>query len=171
MPDENPYLAPAYDPNPSYDVPQGGKVWRQGKLLLLDRGASLPPRCVWCNSSSRVRLTERKLIYKPFWPFQRLHKATVVYGFCARCRLKQGLSSVVLLALLVCGATVFVLSGLAAPQSLARVLGISLGILCLSATPFFNQWIQLPRATRIDDAEIAIAGVCPAYLNELPSGP
>ena len=57
----NPYAPPTTE----VDAPHGaGEVWREGKLVRMDRNATLPSRCVACNAPA-VRRVERTLYWSP----------------------------------------------------------------------------------------------------------
>src|SRR4051794_32771399 len=50
-PEFNPYSAPKVDA--AAMRPGHGTIWREGKLLVMSKGAELPARCVKCNGSDR----------------------------------------------------------------------------------------------------------------------
>ena len=63
----NPYAPPASSLVPSAKETTDG-VWRSGNLLVMDRDASLPDRCVSCNEPSVQRLV-RRLQWHSSWVY------------------------------------------------------------------------------------------------------
>jgi hypothetical protein len=64
---DNPYAAPRSSPSSGRRLEQGSDgIWRDGALLFVERGASLPPRCVRCNAAAEVHLP-RKLYWHSPW--------------------------------------------------------------------------------------------------------
>jgi hypothetical protein len=59
----NPYAPPAAE----LDAPhEAGGVWRDGKQVLMERNATLPGRCVACNSPALPKRVDRTLYWTPW---------------------------------------------------------------------------------------------------------
>jgi hypothetical protein len=75
-PSINPYAPPTSTVNPGAAAPDygtgrsvaGRDYWREGKEIVIRRGAELPPRCVRTNEPTDFRL-HRKLRWHPQWIF------------------------------------------------------------------------------------------------------
>ncbi|MBM3990536.1 MAG: hypothetical protein FJ298_05940 [Planctomycetes bacterium] len=62
---DNPYAAPQAELLHSPEV--RGRVWRDGKLLRLEKGAQLPQRCVRCNAPAEVHIDRKLCWHSPWW--------------------------------------------------------------------------------------------------------
>lgn len=67
--DFNPYAPPAAQLLPTAPrLPNDDGLWRQGKLLVLQKGAVLPDRCLRCNAPAPGRRLKRTLYWHaPGW--------------------------------------------------------------------------------------------------------
>lgn len=62
----NPYAPPASDVRGQvFAQPLGGGVWRTGDLLVLQKGAMLPDRCLVCNAPAAVQWPKKLYWHHP----------------------------------------------------------------------------------------------------------
>ena len=62
----NPYAAPLGKPFLDVDNAEAGEgVWRDGNLLVVQKGAALPDRCIRCNAPAEGRRLHRQLYWHP----------------------------------------------------------------------------------------------------------
>lgn len=77
----NPYAPPTSNIDPGSINPMskdGQGVWRKGKVLVLNRGAELPDRCVRCNEPASEQLS-RKLYWHTPWLYFGILLSLPVY--------------------------------------------------------------------------------------------
>ncbi len=191
MSEINPYQSPQC-PEPLLAAeliePAGGGVWREGKLLVMHKRATLPDRCVKSNQPAHGRRLKRNLYWHPWWVYFTILIHLLVYIILALVLRKHavihiGLSSewfakrrratligwgsvVVALALVVTG--VVMLDG-----------HFETGIQMIAASPFpfFGGAIyglvaaRMVAPKRITNDYVWLKGVHPDYLAELPPWP
>jgi hypothetical protein len=80
--DSNPYRAPQSDFSGGSRAGGGERVWRDGDVLVMDRDAQLPSRCIKCNRPASTRLL-RKLSWHSPWLFLLIFAGILVYAIVA----------------------------------------------------------------------------------------
>lgn len=159
-------------------------VWRQGKLLILQTGAELPPRCVRCNLPATW--AERiKLSWNPEWIYLTIlfsvivvvlvafftrKTVTVVMPLCEAHRHSRAVWRFVSGATVAAGLLMMGLGWLIGPD--AGVVGLMLGILIALIGVVVSSrasWVLTPR--RIDKEFARLKGCCPEFLDCLPPFP
>ncbi len=100
MSDANPYASPITDSGNPFASPQSGSggylagppgdgLWRKGKLLVMDKFAPLPDRCVKSNQPAGGRTLKRNLSWHHPWVFILLLISIWVYVIVALIIRKQ----------------------------------------------------------------------------------
>jgi len=157
-------------------LPSAG-VWRDGSLLVMQKGATLPKSCLKCNApgdgqwvTRTLRLSDSKMAFLRFIPYVRLiyfiwratsQSVEVSFGLC-----HQHHSQVNTLTtagnLLRLAGLVLLLYGIYA-ESLIWVAGLFAGVIGtgLGTTPII-------KASRMDEYYVWISGVDQSYLASLP---
>jgi hypothetical protein len=185
--DFNPYAAPEepisarpadVDRSKAYD-PDGGTVWREGKMLVSRIGEPLPDRCVRCNAPAEGFAVRRKytwhpelisllvLLSPPIYVIVALlvrKKAVVDLGYCLEHhdRRRAAIRNAWLTAL-----TGLVLIGLAIPFESGPLALAGLAVLLISL--FMGALApHHPKPKRIDKQIIRLAGVGKPFLDSLP---
>lgn len=174
-PQDNPYAAPQTEL--LHSVEGRGRVWRDGKLLRLEKGAQLPQRCVRCNAPAEVHIDRKLYWHSPWWALLILaglltyaivaffvrKRADVRIGLCAqhasaRRRTLFGLTALALFGIAAC---------VAAPENLSG-FGVLLGILLPLTAIFLGQGkSSVLRPVRIDTQEAVLKGASEEYLASL----
>ncbi len=169
----NPYAPPTQEARPS-NV-QGG-LWQDGRLLLANRNAALPNRCVKCNQPTDHKMKRTYYWHPSGWYFLILlsvliyvivamvvrKKAKIQVGLCERHRRRRIYSMAAGTLVPLCS-----IGGCIASE--ASDLGLALSLILV---PFGLIWLafasQLLRATRIDEQFVYLKGVHADYLATLP---
>jgi hypothetical protein len=86
MPDPMNPFAP---PKASLDPISLEGYWRDGKVLVLRPGCSLPPRCVKCNAPAEMPMKSRKVYWHPPWLYSLVVLAIPIYLIVALITRKQ----------------------------------------------------------------------------------
>jgi hypothetical protein len=163
-----------YDPG----YPQG--VWRDGKLLVTIKDATLPSRCVKCNAPS-IRHFKRKVEWYPRWVlvvfllirivgiilyFCLRKRATIYIGLCEDHLNKRRFGMLVSGLVMMVGIFMFFSQMSSDPNFGLITLGLLLGLtgLCLLVTIY-----RTISATKIQEPYVWVKGVSQDFLNELPS--
>jgi hypothetical protein len=167
---------------PGFGEPQGG-CWRSERLVVMERGAELPERCVRCNAPARERITKTLYWHNP-WLYLLLvawllylvtallvrKRARIAVPLCPR-HLKQRRTVIAAswLAVLAGFAMIFVAAGVAS-DDIAWLFPVA-GLTMLSGlfASVFAHRVLMPK--RIDDRHVWLRGAAPEFLNSLPSGP
>jgi hypothetical protein len=177
---DNPYSAPKSDyGSGARNVPSRGRVWREGDVLVMDKEAELPPRCVKCNKPERVRLL-RKLTWHSPWLYLLIFGGLLVYAIVAvivskRARINVGLcaehqqsrqrTAWIAWGLLGGAIAMFIGSGAADSGALA-----GLGFLTLLAAGVVSSLaVRVVKPVRIDDRQVRLKGVAREFLDSLAS--
>ena len=63
MQEMNPYAPPASEVE---DIAIAGGIWRKQKLLVMQKGAELPGRCIYCNQKAELS-NKRRILYLNVW--------------------------------------------------------------------------------------------------------
>lgn len=162
-----------------------GGLWREGKVLVLQRGAQLPPRCVRCNQPATWQRPV-KLWWNPPWIYLTIllslivllivalvtrKMADVTVPLCEVHRQRRTMGRLIgwltVVAGLVCSVLGFALIG-SASSAIAAVAAIG-GILVLLIGFVIGSratWVLMPK--RIDADYVRLRGCCEAYLQPLP---
>lgn len=183
---DNPYAAPSLLPVEPKDynlTPEGG-VWRQGNLLVVQRGARLPDRCVKSNELTKGRLLRRLQWYPPYVyallvasipiglvaALATRKRMTLEIGVSDRWRAKRWRAIVLAWSLVLLGAALLGAAFLRAGEpSLPLIIGgpavFAVGALVAA------KGARLVEPKKIDHEFVWLRGVHPAYLDALPPFP
>lgn len=179
---DNPFAAPESELVAPRPLGAARGQWRRGKILHHPIGAEFADRCVKCNGPpSGVRL-RRKLYWHTPWLFVLVIQIWV-YVLVALIVRKKAVVDFVLCAEHAARRRRFITFGV-----LGVVLGLVLFIGALMGTSANGAWVAISMVlfivgivvlivgervltpVRIDKQEAQLAGVCEAYLAELPTG-
>lgn len=185
MSDINPYAAPETDVaiGAVVAVPDEGEgLWRDGGLLVMDKTASLPERCVVCNAPASGRPLRRRLAWHaPGWYLLVLFnllvyaiaalvvrkKADIRVGLCeahrARRRTWMAVAWLLTLAAVILPFLLAIISADAGLVGMLLILPLILiaGLIGILGT-------RVVYARRIDSTFAWIGGVSPEFLAALP---
>ena len=172
---------PAYLQGLKEGVPLVGQsmVWREGKILVLAKNATLPDRCVKCNAPTGYRLKRDLSWHQPLIYLTLLagvliyviiaivvsQKATIHVGLCERHRSQRRFAIGIGWGLVVLSILLFVLAGfyskpiLILPGLLAFFGGAIYGLV--------KGKVVTPK--RIDKELVWLEGACKEYLDTLPA--
>lgn len=177
------------EPLTPYASTTQGQVWRDGKILVMTKGAELPNRCIKTNEEAETRL-RRTLYWHPRWVYALVaaspliyiivalvlrQKADVELPLCRRIRRRRWFA---LLWAWIFGLTMFplLIAGivLSEPRSLGDA-GIFIGLGSFIAA-FVGLIISLSigslvSPTKIDKQQARLKGAHPDYLALLPAWP
>jgi hypothetical protein len=173
---ENPYRPPSArvdDASRAF----GGRVWREGKILHMTQGASLPPRCVRCNAPADTRLERRMYWHSPWLAFLIL-AGVLVYAIVAvivrkRADVELGMCTRHMDArrnriLIAWACVVFGVGGCVASLGAAPGVGFLLGFVgVIAAIAFGMGQSNVLRPVRIDDQSVQLKGASEEYLASL----
>jgi hypothetical protein len=166
---------------PGFGEPRGG-YWRSERLLVMERGAELPARCVRCNAPANERIAKTLYWHNPWlylllvaWVLYLLtalvtrKRARIAAPLCPQ-HLKRrrawitGSWTAVVASIVV---TYAVAGGssdrewLYVPCAVAFIGGLVTAVLA--------HRILVPK--RIDDLHVWLKGAAPEFLNSVPAGP
>jgi len=185
MSDANPYAAPETDGliGPLVAQPDNGeRLWRDGGLLVMEKTASLPDRCVVCNEPASGRSLRRKLFWHaPGWYLLVLFnlivyaivaiairkKADIHIGLCelhrARRRTWMAVAWLLVLAAVILPVLLAMISADAGVVGMVLILPLIIvaGLIGVYGT-------RVVHARRIDNTFAWIGGVSPEFLAVLP---
>ena len=179
---DNPFAAPSVEVDPRSRAPGSlGRVWREGKLLMLDRDAMLPPRCVKCNApeAGRKRLA---LSWHPPWVFLLILGGLLVYvivalivrksaklevGLCDAHRRRRRSFMLLGTALLLLGIG-GCFAGIGNDGPALTLTGVALFLIALGVLAFSA---RLLTPARIDEQLVQLKGASAVYLDSLPNAP
>jgi hypothetical protein len=157
-------------------LPSAG-VWRDGSLLVMQKGATLPNRCLKCNAPGNgqwvtrtVRMADSQLAFLRFIPYIRLifflwraasQSVEVSFGLCHQHHSKVN-TLITAGTLIWMAGLVLLVYGIYA-GSLIWILGLFISVIGtgLRTTP-------IVKAARMDDYYVWITGADPGYLSSLP---
>jgi hypothetical protein len=166
---------------PGFGEPQGG-YWRAERLVVMERGAELPDRCIRCNALARERVTKTVYWHSP-WLYLLLvawllylvtallvrRRARIAVPFCPE-HLKRRRTTIT-------GSWLVVLAGVVAlvvPAAGGRdlewlyLVGVLLLLCGLIAVAVAHRILV---AKRIDERHLWLRGASLEFLNSLPAGP
>ncbi|HET6879376.1 MAG TPA: hypothetical protein VFI31_04450 [Pirellulales bacterium] len=187
MSEINPYAAPltAAPINAQVIEPTGG-IWRDGKQLVMWKGATLPDRCVRCNAPAHGRRLKRTLSWHHPLIFLVILAGVLVYvivalvvrktavvsiGMCDR-HYRRRLQSMLAWWLITFGCGALLWYGISVGELGNGGWAIALAIIIFLANLFFAVAITLPVSpAKIDDNYVWLKKICPAYLAEFPPLP
>jgi hypothetical protein len=173
-------------PNP-YAPPQaplssgsGGRVWREGAILVLEPGAELPPRCVKCDEPAELPLKPRTL----YWHHPALYilalVALLLYAIVALIVRKQATVAPGLCLAHRKRRTLWITVGILGPLLGFPIMTLSqgeCGPIFLGALLFLGGLIgglmgaRIVYPERIDPQEVRLKGCGEAFLASLSSYP
>ncbi|MEQ8789152.1 MAG: hypothetical protein RIC55_22760 [Pirellulaceae bacterium] len=188
---ENPYQPPVAPaplmPAPATVPAVEGGVWRKGKLLVMHKRVSLPPRCVKTNRPAEMWL-KRNLSWHPPILIITVLAGVMIYVILAlllrkTAKLQIGLTreqfarrrmhQFIMWGLIL---TSFAMIGgaLALNQTLGKATPIAAlaGFVLLIGAAIYGQLAtRMVAPTKIDDNYVWLSGVCREYLDMLPEWP
>lgn len=162
-----------------------GGLWREGKVLVLQRGAQLPPRCVRCNQAATWQRPV-KLSWNPAWIYLTIllslivllivalvtrKTAEVAMPLCDLHRQRRTTGRLIgwltVLAGVVCTIIGFALIGSSSPGvagflAIGGILVLLVGFVLVSRAT----WVLVPK--RIDADYVRLRGCCEEFLQPLP---
>lgn len=183
----NPYAPPTSDVRGGvFAQPLGGGVWRSGDLLVLQKGAALPDRCVVCNAPAVVQWPKKLYWHHPgIYALILLNilvyavaamlvrkKADLVIPLCGEHDQKRrravSISWLVGLGglLLMCGSCTQIESS---ESTFAVLFAIGMTSLLVGLTTAMKGNPVLPK--KIDDYYVWLRKVHSSYLASLPQAP
>ena len=185
MADFNPYAPPSADGADRGSrtwQDDGGGLWQDGWILVMAKGADLPPRCIVCNAPATGKPLKRKLSWHASgWYLLVLFNllfyviaamlvrktATIHVGLCDRHRARRRMWIAIAWALVaLCVALPFCLAPFGDDAIFTGSLLIVPAILVAALIGIYGA--RVVYAKKIDDVHAWVAGACPAYLADLP---
>lgn len=174
---EDGYVLP---PPPSLGTPGVG-IWRDGKVLVVSKDATLPDRCVKCNAITTGRLTRKLSWHHPAifilllvaWLIYLIvamivrKRATLELGLCEEHKTKRRTFIWITLLLILGGLAGFVVA-IAADDGIPALIGI---LLLLGGIIFGAATTRVTYPSKIDDRFVWLKGVNADYLNQFPPWP
>jgi len=155
------------------------QLWRSGPTLVMNKAATLPDRCVKCNTPAQGRRLKRNL----YWHSPYLYllvllnlliylivaiivrkRAKIEIGICDR-HLAQRRTAIAIGWLLGLGGPALVIASIANSSGGVALLGLLLFIVGLIVGAVKGPVVS---AKRIDEEVIWVKGVCRPYLDTLP---
>ncbi|HYU34954.1 MAG TPA: hypothetical protein VEW48_22620 [Thermoanaerobaculia bacterium] len=190
----NPYAPPQSNLQGVVETPQGqmfgtpgGGVWRTGDLLVMQKGASLPYRCLVCNQPASVQFP-RKMYWHHPWVYLMIlpgiliyaiiamivrKRADVVLPLCAEHAAKRKRSATWGNLLLISGFVVMFgscsLIDSAGDGNFGLVLGLGFLLLIVGLIVAVGANPVVPK--KIDDYYVWLRKVSASYLAALPPAP
>jgi len=157
-----------------------GRVGRSGQLLVMDKTAALPARCVRCNAPAPDRRLVRKLSWHhPLYYLLILpglliyaivavsvsQKARIEIGLCKAHQAKRQRAILTAWALFAGAIAMFI-----AAAALENAILVLPAVLLLLGSPIYGViTARTVAAHKIDKERVWLKGVCTEYLDELPS--
>ena len=84
-------LNPFAPPKASLDPLSGENLWRDGKILIMRQGSTLPPRCVKCNEPAELPIKRRKVYWHEPWIYVLAIFCLLLYALIALFVRKQAM--------------------------------------------------------------------------------
>ena len=157
---------------------EAGGTWRDGKVLVLSREASLPPRCVRCNEPAEEPTKNRKVYWHSPWLYLLIlfnliiyaivaaivrKKAVVAPGLCSAHKKRRRIGITIIWVAVVAGFAVM----FAGPAGIfAGVLAVLVALI-VSTTSM----IRILRPRRIDERYVRLTGCGSEFLDSMPQFP
>lgn len=192
MTEINPFAAPLSECAPGSDRSIEGEVWRAGKMLVFTHGASLPERCIKCNSTDDLTMKPRTLYYYPQWVLLLIlvnllvllivamavrKTSTASLAVCAACRRRRRNAILLSWLCVFAGLGFFasmIFSDIIWPQNPNLVVGLAImSSIALFLTAIVIALVrgQLLTVRKIDKQQVRLSRIASAYLDMLPVGP
>ncbi len=191
----NPYAPPQSNLQSAVETPPGqmfgtfndAGVWRAGDLLVMQKGASLPNRCLVCNQPASVRFPKKMYWHSP-WIYLLLipsiliyaivallarKKADVVLPLCTEHAEKRKRATTIGTLLIVVGLVSMFGSCTQADSSgdtFAMILGIG-ALVLFAGLIVLAVGSNLIVPKKIDDYYVWLRKVSASYLSTLPPAP
>jgi len=182
MSEINPYASPQSDHIIEAQLAEGGGVWRDEKRLVMRKLAVLPDRCVKCNMPANGRRLRRSLSWHTPWIYILILVSVLIYVIVALCVRQTAKIDVAICEQhlskrrrgIAAGWLVFLLSvvlfvAALIPREPMPLLIVPAAVLFLAALICAVVVSRLVVPTMIDREYVWLKGVCPEYLDELPS--
>jgi hypothetical protein len=184
--DDNPYAPPSADAlSKGRHSDMSAEAWRDGKLLVVRKGAELPDRCLKCDAPAEGYRFGRTLTWhKPFWYllifvsiflyaiayFFIRWQAKVTVGVCPRHRANRQRAILIgwLVALAGLGTIIVPVAFPARGDDLAPILVIVGIVLILAGIIGGIVGAQVLVPQRINEHFVWLSKVSPDYLSKLP---
>lgn len=182
MEDVNPYAAPRHDlPLDALADEPGDRVWRDGNLLVIRKGAVLPDRCVKCNAPAEGGRLKVKLqcdgpieVLGVRLPHMQRHAAKIEVCLCREHRRRRRIAVAcgAFLFVVGAGATLIFVVGLfarpvAPPQPPVWPMAL-LMILLVASTVNELLFVRPVAPQKIDHDYVWLKKVDPGYLAQFP---
>lgn len=187
MNEYNPYAAPQDDFESRHLVAESGEregIWRDGGVLVMDKTASLPDRCVVCSAPAAGPTLRRRLAWHaPGWYLLLLlnvgiyviaalmvtNKAKITVGLCEEHRKRRHRRMTVAVSLLILGLCLpFACLAMGSKPHVVGGVSFLSVILVLIGALTWNYGTRVVYAKRIGHEFVWIGGVSPAFLASLP---
>jgi hypothetical protein len=187
MNDVNPYAAPLGESvlTPELIQPSGG-IWRDGNRLVMYKGATLPDRCVHCNSPAEGRRLLRRLYWHSPWIYLLIlasvwiyiivalivrQKAVVSIGLCNQ-HYRRRMRSILVWWLITLACVALFSVGVAATPRNQAPWAILAAVVIFVGNLFFAVAITRPVApTKIDEQYVWLKKIHPDFLAAFPAVP
>jgi hypothetical protein len=188
----NPYAPPQSSPQTAMESPfgqihNGAGVWRTGDLLVMQKGANLPNRCLVCNQPASVQFPKKMYWHHPGIYFLLLlniivyaigalivrKKADVVLPLCAEHARKRKRAATIASLLMVFGLVLMIGSCTqvqANEDMFLSLLAIGFLLLLVGAI-VLSVGANLIVPKKIDDYYVWLRKVSASYLAALPPAP
>ena len=177
----NPYAPPKSAVTGASPATAGGGLFRDGKILVMARGATLPGRCIRCNAPTGLRL-DKKIYWHNPWIylliFQLLiyaivalivrKKAEVSFPVCQD-HLDRRRNAIIVAWLIALAGIILMPIGFSNDSRIA--IGCAGMLVVLGAIVFGMRKAQLAAPKKITDQWILLSGVSPEFLAPLPLAP
>jgi nitrate reductase NapE component len=179
--ESNPYAAPQADLDGIPPVVSDtNEVWRDGSLLVVRNGTTLPRRCAFCNSPTEHSSDDFRQRWHPPWVFWLIlvppvglvasliltKTAYVRYGVCRKHRRRRWFSFVAFLILVI----VLPIISFAFSGALGLLLPATLVVASLCALSVFSL-VKSLSIKHMHGEMVWIKGASPAFLDDLPQLP
>jgi hypothetical protein len=187
--DFNPYIAPETQLAPGsipLEAEEGRGVWRDGKLLVMSKYATLPSRCLKCNAPATNRsprtITWHHPAYFLLWLLGPLgliayfivamaivkQSATIEVPVCQRHHSRRFFGSLVAWVSALSGVALWFVAAYDPELGPLVLLGWALFLFGVFLGYF---WVRVIYPRRIDKTHVWLGRVSPLYLAALPALP
>jgi hypothetical protein len=175
---DNPYAAPRSSPSSGRRLEQGSDgIWRDGALLFVERGASLPPRCVRCNAAAEVHLPRKLYWHSPWYALTILlgiltyaiialivrKKIELDIGLCAQhAKARRAAIAIAWASVIGSFALIFIV-----PSPFGGIMVLISLVVLLGAIVIGQRRANVLQPVRIDDRVAKLRGAGDAFLDSL----
>ncbi len=181
----DPYATPPSGLTPDDELIGKDAVWRDGRLLVMDKEAKLPDRCIKCNQPAAHRIRQRLYWHSPFLYLLILlnlivyvivativrKNAVVSLPLCATHRSKRRKGIALAWLLFFASPVLFVLAIRGEPGTLSGVLAVLSSVTFLTCLVLAVVFSQTVVANRIDKTHLWLKRVSPTFLRDLKPAP